>query len=84
MPREITAWACAFRCGGRINSSRAAIVRHEATCASNPARKACRTCEHQGQEGYGDPWVCDLDKVPEGRTLAVDCEWWALAERDKR
>ena len=84
MPRAVKAWACEFRCGTNVHTSRKAVVRHEATCASNPERRACRTCEHQNLEWLDslDPdsskkypeYTCNLGLVPAGRTLVFDCE----------
>ena len=74
MPKKVAAWACEFGCGGRTNTRRRAIVWHEQTCASNPDRKACRTCHYQGNDEDG--FYCTINKTPTGRTLAVNCEFW--------
>lgn len=84
MPREVKAYACAFRCGGRVSTRLKSVEAHERTCASNPARRACRTCLHQ--RGGLDPWECELDLVPAGAMMAWDCTSWkpneALATKE--
>jgi len=44
MPRKVTAFACEYFCGQRVNTKKASIEAHEKTCFSNPDRRACRTC----------------------------------------
>jgi hypothetical protein len=81
MPREVRAFACAFRCGRGVLTAWKAMARHETTCASNPTRRACRTCKHDGREPYepdtgaGGEW-CDIDKRTEGVRMVVQCEHW--------
>lgn len=47
MARKVTAYACDFRCGRRVITSRKAMLEHEQTCWRNPARRACMTCYHE-------------------------------------
>jgi len=46
MPVERKAWACAWKCGCKVTTSRKRMEFHEARCFRNPARKACQTCAH--------------------------------------
>lgn len=55
MPREVTAYLCEHRCGRRACCDRASVERHEATCFLNPARRSCKTCEHEADGfSYGE------------------------------
>ena len=70
MPREITAFACIFRCGSRITTKRKAMEKHEQTCFSNPERRACRTCKHDHKGPDPDDCYCLLDiDAPAGEEL---------------
>ncbi len=86
MPRKVTAWACAFRCGHRVSTKEANIYRHEATCWLNPERRACKTCKHNNvvYPWYGDGEHdirvrhCDIGKfdVPDdGKDRHGDVRW---------
>gem|GEM_PF-1643663 len=60
MPRKVTAFACEYSCGQRVNTKKTSIEAHEKTCFSNPDRRACRTCGYNyrgtlpvpGKPGY--------------------------------
>jgi hypothetical protein len=72
--------------------SKAAMVRHEATCFLNPARRACKTCAHEyppvsdepdystgypgGHEGRG----CEKDMLyldeKKEQDIRFDCPKW--------
>lgn len=46
MPRAITAYACNFKCGKKVDTVRKRMEVHEARCFCNPVRRACQTCIH--------------------------------------
>lgn len=89
MPREVTAYLCAYRCGGRACLKAKTVAAHEARCTKNPARRACKTCAHNTVEradppdyskGYpGAPgcFGCEIDALPSGVVMALDCAHWA-------
>jgi len=52
MPRTITAYACDYKCGGKVQTSRKRMVQHEELCFHNPARRACISCRYF--ESYDD------------------------------
>ena len=81
MPRKITAWACQYKCGHRINTHRQAIEYHEAKCIFNPARKSCATCVHgEWVEDWDDAerriTYRDCDLIPYGKICVVGCTSW--------
>lgn len=88
MSRVVRAFACEFRCGQRVVTSRAAMDRHEQQCIRNPASRSCPTCEHNCHDpsdppdyetGYpGDPggYWCYEDHLPKGKRCAKNCEYW--------
>jgi len=49
MPIERKAFACLWKCGGRVTTSRKRMEFHESRCFRNPARKACQTCVHHAR-----------------------------------
>ncbi len=70
MAREILAYACEFRCGERVKTSRATILRHEQQCFKNPKNKACPACKHNKKGWYDDCsgrayFACGIEKKPE-------------------
>jgi hypothetical protein len=81
MPVKIEAFACEFRCG-RIARKQESLFLHEKTCFKNPDRRACKTCKHNAREPYesdtgaGGCFVCEIDKLPPGKTTAINCEHW--------
>jgi len=73
MPIERKAWACKWKCGGKVSTNRKRMVSHEARCFRNPDRRACQTCSNHTTEYEtvynpnhgGDPGSTDYDvKVP--------------------
>lgn len=62
MPREILKprWGCDFKCG-RVSPDRKWIEKHELTCFKNPARRACKTCEHDFKGAEADDCYCSHD-----------------------
>lgn len=84
MPDKVTAYRCSFGCRRRLLIDRHAMERHERTCASNPWRRACRTCTHEvvelewdEQSGTHIPErVCDIDERPEKVAMVVNCRSW--------
>lgn len=84
MPIEIRTFACAFRCG-RTGTHRARIAKHETRCARNPARRACRTCQHNVT--VDGEYLCALDlaeevpfstRIPADKIMAYDCSCWEM------
>ena len=82
MPRAIQTFACDWRCG-RVNVRRAKIVKHEATCARNPARRACKTCIHNMKDPeFVGCWLDTLApagapaRIPDGKAMAFNCQDW--------
>lgn len=73
MPREVKAWACIFNCGHKVVLKRKTIEKHERTCFSNPARRACKTCKHDHKgviDEEDNDCYCELDfGKPEGESL---------------
>lgn len=72
MPRKVTAYACEFRCGRRVTTSRKGMELHEERCWSNPVRRTCKTCRHESiergclpEEGW-DGRACTIDVLSEG------------------
>ena len=76
MPRKITAYACQYKCGHRINSKKDSIERHETRCFSNPVRRACKTCHQFDMDEDGT--YCNKDRLKEDQYAASDCKWWEL------
>ena len=54
MPVQIKAFACAYRCGEPVKTSKKSVESHETRCFSNPDRRACRTCIHYSIERHED------------------------------
>ncbi len=89
MPREVKAYSCVHDCRRRVLTSKSAMAKHEKTCAKNPERRACTTCEHKihlrlPTERAGVIQVepgCDVGRLPYGASLNVDCEGWAPLKR---
>lgn len=90
MPIERKAWACAWKCGGKVSTSRKRMEFHEARCFRNPARKACQTCANfktdWDDDGYpahmgGRSWkirYCEADnKIDLADKLHSDCPLWS-------
>ena len=81
-PVRVTAFACPFKCGSRVQTKFSRAWEHLKKCFWNPARRACATCVHWVQEP-GDPEVgmpyrsfcskLDRDLTKE---LFADCEAW--------
>ncbi len=68
MPRKITAYACQFRCGQRVNTHEEIIEYHEQLCFKNPKNKACPACEHNDRQydDWGGFWFdCDINAKPD-------------------
>jgi hypothetical protein len=83
MPRELKTWGCDFRCG-KTAQNRKRIEKHEQTCFSNPARRACKTCKHDCFTKYVDPseWdhYCAIDARPGDKNAISDCPVWEPAK----
>ena len=81
-------WKCDW-CG-RTTSRKASTKRHEETCFSNPARRACKTCKHDFKgviDDESNDCYCELDfGKPEDEclreynsaklTCRADCPAW--------
>ena len=84
MPRKVTAWACAFGCGRKVNTKRKEVEKHELTCFHNPARRACVTCSHDYKDPHDfDGCYCDHPTEEGLRPYAnglmncrADCPGW--------
>ncbi len=46
MAHKVEAWKCDWCSKASMNAG--AMAGHEASCLDNPARRACKTCEHSG------------------------------------
>lgn len=44
MPRKVTAFACQWRCGYKVQTKKSRMVGHEDRCCHNPKNRACVTC----------------------------------------
>ena len=71
-------WKCDW-CG-KTASRKKSIERHEATCFTNPAKRACKTCKHDHKEPDGDSCYCEIDSEqrpwafnPDGPTQITCC-----------
>lgn len=74
MPRKVTAYACQFKCGERVNTKKGAIALHENICFSNPARRACKTCNSWVNDGDG---LFCWDEHPIDNDYATfNCPYW--------
>lgn len=86
MPKRVTAWACEFGCGHKVQTKREKILIHENTCFKRPANRSCIICGNfLPSEFYEDtgpePAGCIVDaldkpnkKNPNG--LRRDCPKW--------
>lgn len=92
MPRPIKAYACEFRCGRNVLTSRKTMADHELRCLHNPARRSCVTCVHDGEDSCfdgGPDWpehvwrTCEVDARPEGKECVVNCEHHKPNDPDK-
>jgi len=91
MPRKVTAWACKYKCGAKVQTSHSRMLHHEARCLRNPSRRACTTCkwdwtEHDWDD-EGHRWQndgCEIDKRPADCRCVVECAHWvANAPRER-
>lgn len=85
MPIKRTAWACQYKCGRNVTTSRKRMEEHEARCWFNPVRRACVTCKNFTKENDGDDfrtWTvlsCAADDSifsDEDKKLRHDCPLW--------
>ena len=76
MPRKVVAYACIYRCGSKVSTSKRGIARHEKKCFSNPARQACRTCQFWKPPCSDEFSVCAIDKLPAEKFAVADCAFW--------
>ena len=82
MPVKRTAWSCQFKCG-KLLLSEESIAKLETCCLRNPARRACRTCEHdyKGDPGSyddpGEPAYCSVDARGDKHCVINCAEWEA-------
>lgn len=87
MPRQVKAWACAYKCGHRVSTRRESIEWHERTCLSNPERRACETCTHgdwiRPREGEDFEAYRDCALIPDGKRCAVNCADWESGQERK-
>jgi hypothetical protein len=79
VPRQVTAYLCAFKCGRRSVVNIKAMAEHEKRCSLNPERRSCKACEHNVRDEDGI--ACAIDAFPpeqaaEGWKLAYDCPSW--------
>jgi len=79
MPRKVTRWACEFGCGRAAVGERERMERHERTCFSSPARRACKTCKHELRED-GD-WYCEATGGPGEAGGWLDDPAWLESRR---
>jgi hypothetical protein len=90
MPREVTAYLCDHRCGRQASTVLKSVEAHEATCFLNPARRSCKTCEHESTEdddGYSAPYrICMAPATQHGEDPAYDAldEFNAALENQNR
>lgn len=88
MSVRIVAFACQFRCG-RIGTKEKAITIHEKSCASNPSRRACKTCKHdkfdtyEPDTGAGGFGYCDINARPDNKPMVVECDHYQPIEKIK-
>lgn len=88
MPNPVRAYSCSWGCHRRVLTSKATMAKHELTCAKNPARRACKTCEHRRSACLSSdrPGVvqveasCAVHALPYARYMAYNCEKWMLVK----
>lgn len=73
MTRKVTAYACDYKCGQKVLTSKVRMEEHESRCFHNPIKKACASCKYfekipdgNGMEGtpYNHEWTtifCNFD-----------------------
>jgi len=95
MPIERKAWACQYKCGRNVLTSRKRMETHEARCWRNPARRACASCKHlleyddsngmEHEPQYLQTWHVRECKADDGIDLSEklrhDCTLWSNAPR---
>ena len=93
MSHPVRAYACDWKCGRQVATSKKRVEEHEKHCFYNPVRRACVTCgnfiksvrEHGGgdEEGHGyfpyyEPQCCAVrEDVELDKKLQHDCPSWA-------
>lgn len=85
MPRPVRAFACDFKCGKAVVTSRPGMARHEARCFRNPATRSCQTCDnycpaYRGSNHTDDPsedHYCGAEVDPQLEPFKTRCESWA-------
>lgn len=88
MPKEVKAFACSFGCGRKVLTSKKAMEAHEKTCAMNPERRACKTCNNRttyhvatDNPGYVEiEYGCAANALPYGSAMHFNCDRWACSE----
>jgi hypothetical protein len=94
MPREATAYLCAFKCGRHATLNRKAVETHERTCARNPGARTCKTCKHNEVERAEQPefdgavmvypgkpgsYGCAIEMKPPHVVMVSQCPQWEVA-----
>lgn len=92
MPIKRVAYACKFKCGRNVLTSRKRMEEHEQRCFSNPSRRACQTCKHweteiyDSRNDYGQlnaqyQYSCGACSHPDGPDgKQSDCKLWETRE----
>jgi len=86
MPIKVTAWACKWKCGSKVQTSRARMIFHENKCFRNPSRRACQTCKNLRDYVENDDYIswrvleCHVDATIDLTTKRCDCKKWEWEE----
>ena len=81
MPNKVTAYACQFKCGYKVQTKRYRMVAHEKICFRNPERRACQTCKHSLLDGDVG-WWCDLEPDEPDVVLMWGCFAWEATDAE--
>ncbi len=75
-PREVRAWACAFRCGQKCDTQRNRMIAHQGNCNWNPAVRACPTCRHDEHDQDDGQYYCAVEAKPAALQILSGCPVW--------
>jgi hypothetical protein len=74
MPIPVRAFACKWGCRRKTTTHKNDMAAHEDRCYKYPAKMACPTCEHDGEED-GDYFCFEARRTAKER-LIYDCPYW--------
>ena len=82
MPKQVIAYKCDFDCGRRALISKSGMKAHETICFSNPANRACQTCEHDLGHYWSSEQKKHITQCSEEGVIEVtsECSSWELKD----